>query len=105
MGPSPERLIGPRQERKDDLTSAAGWRVTIRSSALKSLKRMPAKHSARIVVAIEGLPVGDVRRLTDKPNEWRLRVGEWRVVFTADFRNRLIDVLWIGPRGAAYKGR
>ena len=54
--------------------------------------------------AIDRLPDGDVRRLQGR-DEWRLRVGEWRVVFTIKTDVKTILVLTVAPRGRAYKGR
>ncbi|MGH2865350.1 MAG: type II toxin-antitoxin system RelE family toxin [Solirubrobacteraceae bacterium] len=34
---------------------------------------------------------------------WRLRVGDWRVIFDRHDADRVIDVLVIGPRGRAYR--
>jgi mRNA interferase RelE/StbE len=44
----------------------------------------------------------DVRRLQGK-EEWRLRVGDWRVRFTRRPADKLIVVLRVLPRGRAYR--
>jgi mRNA interferase RelE/StbE len=58
-------------------------------------------------VAIDRLAAGprygDVRKLQGKENEWRLRVGGWRVRFRPDFRARVIFVLHVLARGGAYR--
>jgi mRNA interferase RelE/StbE len=56
----------------------------------------------RIAAAIDRLPGGDVRKLRGVHHTWRLRVGEWRVLFSIDHADRVIDVLAIRPRGRAY---
>jgi mRNA interferase RelE/StbE len=53
--------------------------------------------------AIQRLPDGDVRRLEGTSLQWRLRVGDWRVIFTMAPSERTILVLLVRPRGAAYK--
>jgi mRNA-degrading endonuclease RelE of RelBE toxin-antitoxin system len=45
---------------------------------------------------------GDVVRLAGT-EEWRLRVGDWRVRFERDPRARMIYVLRVLPRGRAYR--
>jgi mRNA-degrading endonuclease RelE of RelBE toxin-antitoxin system len=45
--------------------------------------------------------LGDVRKLHGGLNEWRLRVGDWRVRFEID--THAIVVLRILPRGRAYR--
>lgn len=42
-----------------------------------------------------------VRKLTGS-REWRLRVGDWRVLFTRDERLRIIYVTRVLPRERAY---
>jgi mRNA interferase RelE/StbE len=48
-------------------------------------------------------PAGDVVRLADVQDEWRLRVGDWRVRFTRDRDTGVIQVLRVLPRGRAYR--
>jgi mRNA-degrading endonuclease RelE of RelBE toxin-antitoxin system len=59
----------------------------------------------RVLDAIDrlcaGESVGDVRRLTGRP-EHRLRVGDWRVLFVRDDERRTVRVLRVLPRGRAY---
>lgn len=46
-------------------------------------------------------PSVDLRRLKGS-EEWRLRVGDWRVRVRLDFDARLLIVVRILPRGRAY---
>ncbi|MGH9063368.1 MAG: type II toxin-antitoxin system RelE family toxin [Acidimicrobiales bacterium] len=55
------------------------------------------------MAAIDALPDGDVRRLRGRQDEWRLRVGDWRVRFVRIDQEHLIDVLAVSPRGSAYQ--
>lgn len=48
-------------------------------------------------------PTGDVVRLAGIDDEWRLRVGDWRVRFTRDLETGVIQVLRVLPRGRAYR--
>jgi mRNA interferase RelE/StbE len=47
--------------------------------------------------------MGDIRKLQGSDNEWRLRVGEWRVRFAPDNDRREIVILRVLPRGRAYR--
>lgn len=69
----------------------------------KTLKRLSRVDRDRLVAAMRALPAGDVRPLTGKPDEWRLRVGDWRVRFQRNEAERIIDILLVAPRGGAYK--
>ncbi len=60
----------------------------------------------RIVAAVERLAetgMGDVRRLRGKEQEiYRVRVGDWRVLFTRR-KAMVILVLRVRPRASAYQ--
>jgi mRNA interferase RelE/StbE len=45
---------------------------------------------------------GDVVKLAGVDDEWRLRVGDWRVRFTRD-DEQIVHVLRVLPRGRAYR--
>jgi mRNA interferase RelE/StbE len=70
---------------------------------LKSLRRLGRRDRERISAAIGGLPEGDVKLLRGAERLWRLRVGEWRVIFDRRDAERVIDVLAVRPRGRAYR--
>lgn len=58
--------------------------IEIRSKAEKDLRGIPKRDGERIAAAILALRsglAGDVKRLTNFTPEYRLRVGEWRVLF------------------------
>jgi len=44
---------------------------------------------------------GDVKKLTDRPGLYRLRVGKWRVFFDLDTTNE-VRIHGIDTRGEAY---
>ena len=79
--------------------------MQIRPAALKALTRLSRPDRERIQAAIDKLPGGDVRPLTGIPGEWRLRVGDWRIRFERDDKERVVDVLVVLPRGQAYQRR
>jgi mRNA interferase RelE/StbE len=59
----------------------------------------------RIVHALDRLvadpPRGDITKVTGSDDEWRLRVGDWRVRFTRQAGT--VYVLRVLPRGRAYR--
>lgn len=82
------------------------WRVVVDDRARKDLRRIDPPIRKRILSAIERLAAGaeltgDVKRLRGS-NEYRLRVGDWRVRFERDDRQILITVVRVLPRGRAY---
>lgn len=50
------------------------YRVTIRPKALKFIEKQDKNQRLRIYKAIYNLPEGDIKRLTGRKNEYRLRV-------------------------------
>ncbi|MGH2868430.1 MAG: type II toxin-antitoxin system RelE family toxin [Solirubrobacteraceae bacterium] len=75
--------------------------VELRPAAAKTLRRLSRPDRERILAAIERLPAADVRSLTGKPHQYRLRVGDWRVLFELVDRD-IIVVYRVAARGSAY---
>jgi mRNA interferase RelE/StbE len=77
-------------------------------AARKALKTMPRNTASLIMEKIEALAVdpfasnNNVRRLTNHPG-YRLRVGDWRVVYLVHEQALLIAVVRIAPRGEVYQ--
>ena len=79
--------------------------ISYTRSAIKTLQRMPANTSARIVSKIEAYAAdpasqaNNVRALKGREGV-RLRVGDWRVIMEDGV---VLAVLEIGPRGRVYE--
>lgn len=74
--------------------------------AQRDLRRLDRPVAKRILEALQRLAgenAGDVRPLAGSPGQYRLRVGDWRVGFTRDREVRTLTVLWVLPRGRAYR--
>jgi len=76
------------------------------ASAEKELGALPAKVVARIVTRIEGLAVNPrpprCKKLKGGDHEWRVRVGDYRIVYEIDDTARTVDVTRIAHRREAY---
>ncbi|MGI8608897.1 MAG: type II toxin-antitoxin system RelE family toxin [Candidatus Dormibacteria bacterium] len=77
--------------------------MVVQPPAEKALRRLGRTDRERIIVAIQRLPLGDVRPLRGHIRQWRLRVGDWRIRFFRDDQNRVIAVIAVIARGGAYK--
>lgn len=74
--------------------------------AEKHLAGLSAQDLGRIVAKIEEMAAGgpaDVRPIVGQPGCFRLRVGNWRVIFHREGDPERIVITWIGPRGDAYR--
>lgn len=81
--------------------------VTFARSARKELEALPRRVALRILSSIEALsgeprPPG-CRKIQGASNLWRIRVGEYRVVYAVDDRERAVDVIAVRHRRDAYR--
>jgi len=79
------------------------YRLEIKQEARKQLKALPKEKRRNVGRRLDALQVdlsGDVKKLTAKTHEYRLRVGSLRVLFTLE--NDLISVYAIKDRKKAY---
>ena len=79
------------------------YRIEFDKQALKYLQKQPRKHQERLLKAIYHLPEGDVRQLKGYSHRFRLRVGDYRVIFDMEENKMIILVLVVGSRGDIYK--
>lgn len=79
------------------------YQVDFKPRAIKDLKSLSAENNSRILAKIEALKndlLGDVKRLTNFTPEYRLRVGDYRVLF--EIEDNIIVVYRIKHRSDAY---
>ena len=69
--------------------------------AIKHIEDLDRISKQRIKTAIERLPFGDIKKLKGYQNDYRLRVGNFRVLFLLE--DDIITVKDVLPRGQAYK--
>ena len=70
-------------------------------SSMKSIKHLNEPMKSNIREAIEKIPHGDIKKLSGYNNIYRLRVGNYRIIYKT-----IIDGIFIEdilPRGEAYK--
>ena len=64
---------------------------------------LPMNERKRIVSAIERLPDGeDIKKLKGHDNFLRLRVGNYRIIYTVDNGELIVYVIDAGNRGQIY---
>ena len=71
--------------------------------AVKAINGMDRRTKQRIKAGIEGLPDGDEKPLKGMDGTYRLRVGDWRIVFSYVSED-IILIEKVKPRGEVYKG-
>lgn len=78
------------------------FQIIYSNKAKKFLEKQNRSTQLRILSAIAKLPQdGDIKKLQGQ-NGYRLRIGNFRVLF--DINGVIIDIIDIGNRGQIYKG-
>lgn len=81
------------------------YTVELKPRAIKDLKHLQKQDAFRIADALERLQsdlTGDVKKLTNFTPEYRLRVGQFRVLFEIENETRII-VYRVVHRREAYR--
>jgi mRNA interferase RelE/StbE len=84
----------------------AEYQIVIKPSAVKELDRLPLPVAKRVVAKIKALaknprPIG-VKKLEGEPVRWRIRAGDWRVIYSIDDGRRAVDIVYVRHRSKAY---
>lgn len=80
------------------------YKVVIKKRAKKFIDKLPRNEKIRIVAAIEQLPdTGNIKKIQGYDNLLRLRVGDYRIIYTVDNGELVIIVVDVGNRGEIYK--
>lgn len=89
------------------MTDPAGrYVLTFRPAALRALRKLDRQIAERIKVATEALrddprPSG-AKMLTGSHGLWRIRIGDYRVVYMVDDQRRIVRVAAAGHRRDVY---
>jgi mRNA interferase RelE/StbE len=83
------------------------YSIEVKPSARKELEALPDSMLARVLQKIETLraephPAG-CKKLKGYKDQWRVRVGDWRVVYIINHPAKLISVTRIAHRREVYE--
>ena len=81
--------------------------VYLEHAAEKDLKKLPGEIFQRIIIHIKSLaetprPSG-CRKITGTKNDWRIRVGDYRIIYEVDDNARVVKVMRVRDRREAYR--
>jgi len=83
------------------------YTVVFARSARKELESLSPTLADRILSRIESLPAqprpSGCRKLRGEQNLWRLRVGDYRVIYRVDDQQVLVDIIAVRHRKDAYR--
>jgi mRNA interferase RelE/StbE len=85
----------------------AEYGVTFSRSARKELEKLPPQLVERLFPKIELLasqprPTG-CKKLKGGQNLWRIRLGDYRVIYSVDDGCRAVDIVAVRHRSEAYR--
>ena len=83
------------------------YRVVVERSAEKDLRRLPLDVRSRVAEALRSLvddprPVGS-RKLAGTKHDWRIRVGDYRVIYEIADSIRVVRVYRVRHRREVYR--
>ena len=84
----------------------AKYNLTIKKSAAKELQDIPKKDLLRIIKHIQSLaenprPAGS-QKLSSR-EQYRVRQSDYRIIYSIDDKDFVVDVVKIGHRGEIYR--
>jgi mRNA interferase RelE/StbE len=84
------------------------YEIDIKPSARKELRKLSVSLASLIVKKIDSLgrdprPVGCKKLVNNKDEFWRVRVGDYRILYTIDDAIRIVDIHHVGNRREIYK--
>lgn len=66
--------------------------------------KQSAGNQKRIFSAINALPFhGDIKKLSGFEEQYRLRVGDFRIIYTVDHGKLVVEIVDANNRGDVYK--
>lgn len=89
------------------MTDTRRYQVEIDRPVEKSFRRLPRDLLRRLIAAMDKLadeprPAGS-RKLVGYENLYRVRVGDWRILYQIHDDRLVVLVIEIGPRGSVYR--
>lgn len=83
------------------------YEVYLEHAAEKDLKKLPEKVFHRMITQIESLrenprPTG-CRKITGSKQDWRIRIGDYRIIYEIDENSRAVNIMRVRYRREAYR--
>ena len=85
------------------------YRVQLSAAAERDLERIPRDALRRVDAKLSAMgreprPHGVAKLRGREGTGWRVRVGDYRILYTIDDDARTVSVYRIAPRSSAYQG-
>lgn len=83
------------------------YTVTIKRSAEREMAALPEKVFDRVtdtIIALESNPRKSGSKKLRGSTHYRIRVGDYRVLYTIDDKNHGVEIIAVGHRKEVYRG-
>ena len=83
------------------------YELYVERRAERGLRRLSKDDFVRVVAGIKRLaenprPAG-CRKISGAAGDWRIRIGDYRVIYEIDDRAKVVRVMQVRHRGKAYR--
>ncbi len=83
------------------------YQVLIERRARKEISKLPADIQRRVSSAIDGLASeprpGNCKKLSGSHNQWRVRVGDYRILYEVNDNAKQVLIYAVGHRRSIYR--
>jgi mRNA interferase RelE/StbE len=82
------------------------WRIVFARTAERELARLSSDAQLRVasgIRSLEGDPISTSTKRLKGRREFRLRVGDYRVLYRLEHQNRVLTIVAIGHRRDVYR--
>ena len=82
------------------------YQVELRRRAQRTLDRLPQTHFQAVIEAIKELAQTPRPRGVEKVKStglWRIRLGDYRIIYGVDDNQRIVTIVLIGHRREVYR--
>jgi len=87
----------------------ASYQIDWKSSARKELRKLPSGMIQKIMAEVESLVENpfppDCRKLTGSEQTWRIRIGNYRVIYNVLSAVLIIEIVRVAHRKDVYRSR
>ena len=85
------------------------WKVVFQKSAYKEYSKLPKKFKLKIDETLEILSINPLceilkfKKIQGKDNHYRIRVGDYRIIYTPQDAKLIVRVIRVGHRKDVYR--
>jgi mRNA interferase RelE/StbE len=84
------------------------YEILLERNAERDLKKLPKDMFDRVLLGIKSLAQNPkqphrVRKIVGSKNGWRIRIGDYRVIYEVDEEGRAVKIMRIRHRREAYR--